>query len=215
MGLPAIRGRAITLLLACALAGLATAPSAGAAATRAEYAAQANAICAGYEDQQRELLRKLGRAPKFDASAEAQRRYLKRLTKSAGKLQKLDAMTAADLSTIPPAPGDETLAAEWLASLRRAIDLVKPAVRLSRLVYRLGIDYRTAYEGSEEGDSTTKEDRILKRLRRASGRLSRAFARVEEAVLRSDALANQIGAIECVGGGEDQGTTAARASLLD
>jgi hypothetical protein len=208
--------RGIALLLAAGFAALAMAPSAGAAATRAEYATEANAVCARYEDEGRKLLKELPRQPPLNGAKKgAGERFVKKFARFLGKIEELDAQTLAGVAAIAPAPGDEALVAEWITSLRRAIDLSKimnrQSIRLMRLSYRLNASVR---ENSPGEGLTPKQRRLSRRLLRAFDQFDRVLAEAFAASDISDGLANQLGAIECVSGLEDQGTTAARASLL-
>jgi hypothetical protein len=204
------------LLLVAAAAALVAAPSAAAATTRAEYASEANAVCAKYEDQGRKLVKEFPRQPPFqNAKKGAGERFVKKFVRLLRKMDALDTLTIAELKAIPPAPGDESLVADWFTALDRTLDLSRHvngiSVQLMRLTYRLNAVIDENPEAAE--NPTPKQRRLSKRLGRVIAKFEVGAANASRAADFSDVLANQLGAIECVAGLEDQGTGSARTLL--
>jgi hypothetical protein len=201
------------LAATCAALLVVTAPQAGAAATRAEYAAQANVMCAKSEDQGRKLVSELPRQPPYrTAKRGAGLRFVKKSVVLLRRMEALDALLIAELKAIAPAPGDETLVAAWFVALDRTVELSVRTnailVRLQRASYR----FHDAWDPGEE--LNRKQRRLYAKVFRAFDQLERIFTELEPAVEASDGLANQLGAIECVAGMVDQGTPRAMLTPL-
>jgi hypothetical protein len=102
-----------------------------AASTRAVYVAQAEAVCAAPTPQVLKLLKQekqlIKRAGDFKRSQLAVR-----LAKILGRLATIEAQILNQLATIPPAPGDEAVIAQWLEGERDGLALLVRAVRAGK-----------------------------------------------------------------------------------
>jgi hypothetical protein len=125
-----VRG-AITLALLAILVVAVT--PARAASTRAEYVAQAEAVCAAPTPQLLKISKhedqviKQARAGNLRPS-----QYAVRMGKLLGKLATIEGQILTQLATIPPAPGDEAIITAWLQGVRDGDALLVHAVRAGK-----------------------------------------------------------------------------------
>jgi hypothetical protein len=111
------------IALALAVIGLAiTLPTASAAATRAEYVAQVDPICAAAQAQERaaaqQLKRKLRKLARHPNTRKARRRAIKHelraIARFYGYVAAVEQSVNAQVATIPPAVEDTSLITLWL-----------------------------------------------------------------------------------------------------
>ena len=135
-------GRRAILTVGLALIVLAvTASPASAAATRAEYVAQTDAICASAERETKDLFRKskkafgkLGNAGsgKSKKAKKAARKLMRKLAKILERSNGIFERMLRDISAIAPAPGDEAQVTGWLTGLNDYAELNDDAARALR-----------------------------------------------------------------------------------
>ena len=104
---------------------------ADAASTRAEYVAQAEAVCAGPTPQFIKLLKQEKQLQKRAADLKPSQ-FAVRLGKIIGKLGTIEGQILTKLATIPPAPGDEAVIAQWLKGGRDQQALINRAARAGK-----------------------------------------------------------------------------------
>ena len=122
-----LRGAVAVILLAILVVAV---PPAQAASTRAEYVAQAEAICQvpGHQlfklDQQ---VKKLGKRQDLRPSQAAVR-----YGKIMGRLANIEGVILTQLGTLTPAPGDEATVAAWLQGEQASKGLLDRAARAGK-----------------------------------------------------------------------------------
>jgi hypothetical protein len=118
-------------------------PTAGAAATRAEYVAQVDPICeTGQRDMRAEAKRQNPAIKKISRTLQQQRDNLTRERENAllGKLAAKEfkptlevfPRVTTQISAVVPAPGDEAAVASWLAARRSYSQHISRAVRAAK-----------------------------------------------------------------------------------
>jgi hypothetical protein len=103
---------------------------ADAASTRAEYVAQAEAICAKPVPQLFKLDQQVLKLRKRHDLRPSQ--YAVRLGKIMGKLANIEGGILAGLGTLTAAPGDETTVASWLQAEQQAKGLLDRAAQVGK-----------------------------------------------------------------------------------
>jgi hypothetical protein len=102
-----------------------------AASTRAEYVAQAEAVCAAPTPQVLKIINQekhvIKRARDLKPS-----QYAVRMGGLLAKLATIEGQILTQLATIPPAPGDEAIIAQWLQGSRDGLALLVQAVRAGK-----------------------------------------------------------------------------------
>jgi hypothetical protein len=163
-----VKGLLPAILVAALLAWTA-APASG-AATRAEYAAAVNPICAGLEAEAEQALKKIGRKPGA-------------IAKLFKKLDRISDRGIDQIASVPPPPGDEALVAGWVEALRDLNAIGNRIGKISVAVFR---------------EIARPEPRLgkLKKLTRAANREAKKSARKNET---ATAAATQLGATSCGG----------------
>jgi hypothetical protein len=163
------------VVLAAALVGVVAAPSASATADRAEYVAQVNPICTATNAQ---LEKKGNKAFKGSPN-----NPIAALVKLLGYGNKVVGREIARIAAVPAAPGDETLVASWVQSLRNAKRQGEKIVPVFKQIFR----------SLKHLDKTGPKQfaRLEKRLKRVSNAAVRAYN-------SSDSLGTQLGLTECV-----------------
>lgn len=119
-----------TLVTSLGLIAVGTA-SADAASTRAEYVAQAEAVCAAPSPQILKILKQEGKVIK-QARDLTPSEYAVRMGRLLGRLATIEGRILSQLWTIPPAPGDEVIIAQWLQGSRDGWTLLLRAVRAGK-----------------------------------------------------------------------------------
>ena len=104
---------------------------ADAASSRAEYVAQAEAVCAAPTPQVLKILKQEGTVNK-QARDLTPSQYAVRMGPLLGKLAAIEGRILSQLGTIPPAPGDEPIIAQWLQGSRDGRALLLRAVRAGK-----------------------------------------------------------------------------------
>jgi hypothetical protein len=192
-----VRRAGRTLALLTGIAAVTAAP-ASAATTRAEYAAQANAICAAslplYEEEGRDLARDakkafgkkaFGKKP-TKAASRAVKNLFRKLIRGLRAVNEIARNENLQLSTLVAAPGDESLVAAWLAARTEIMRLSDESTDQLRDLLRL-----------LTGRFKLKDIFGLLALAEAGERTAKQLqARVEEANL----YGGQLGATTCGGG---------------
>jgi hypothetical protein len=102
-----------------------------AASTRAEYVAQAEAVCAAPTPQVLKILKQEDRVIKQARDLKPSQ-YAVRMGRLLGKLAAIEGRILSQLGTIPPAPGDEAIIAQWLQGSRDGRTLLLRAVRAGK-----------------------------------------------------------------------------------
>ena len=127
---------------------------ADAASTRPEYVAQAEAVCAAPTPQFIKLI-KQEKALQKRAGDLKPSQFAVRLGKIIGKLGRIEGQILTQLATIPPAPGDEAVIAQWLKGERDQQALVNRAARagkhgkLGQLLARLNQSISVATQANQ------------------------------------------------------------------
>lgn len=123
-------GRLSGGLIVTALAVLIAAPSAGAAATRAEYVAQADPICKRANEKANRAFTKASLAKLFElAESKGDEKFFRFLAKLDGRANKPLGKMIKRLYTLQPAPGDEVPVLQWLDGLGDHKRLIDRSVR--------------------------------------------------------------------------------------
>jgi hypothetical protein len=104
---------------------------ADAASTRAEYVAQAEAVCAAPTPQFIKLLKQEKQLQKRAGDLKPSQLAV-RLGKIIGKLGRIEGQILTQLATIPPAPGDEAVIAQWLQGGRDTQALTNRGARAGK-----------------------------------------------------------------------------------
>jgi hypothetical protein len=190
--------RAILAVAASASVLLLTAPGAGATADRAEYAAQANQVCAaGNAEAERlgtALQRKVNsiyrRMEKRPFSPKKWDRWTTRIDTLFRRYQRayleLATRSLETLAQIPAAPGDEQLVAGWIAVRRESIQVYS----------RLGGGFQVVV-----ADNVTKRTKkARRRAKRRAAEEKRLYRRYLELYELDVEYASTLGAAYCVTG---------------
>jgi hypothetical protein len=196
--------RAIPIgLIASAALALGAAPAL-ATADRAEYAANANPVCAAANAQSERLLddfsRRLtklsqkenesrgrnGRSPFTDID-----RMFSRIN---ARLLALSAATNGQLQNIAPAPGDEAIVGSWLAARTESVALLVRSNRIDKKISRL---FNQTFSGSL-GKGFKAIRRAEARQRKLEARQARIAARYFELYEVDVELGTKLGATYCV-----------------
>ncbi|HEY3192470.1 MAG TPA: hypothetical protein VGJ61_06775 [Solirubrobacterales bacterium] len=111
-----MRKAVVPFVLSVGLIAVWAAP-ADAASTRAEYVAQAEAVCAAPAPQLIKLIQQEKQLHKRAGDLTSSQLAVK-LGKILGKLSTIEGRILTQLATIPPAPGDEAVIAQWLQGER-------------------------------------------------------------------------------------------------
>lgn len=188
---------------AVALAALALAAAPARATTdRADYDAQVNPICASANLQAKALWEVF-----FQSSATLERKANKVRGEKRARLQRrLDglyfrlqdqilAITAdalAQLKLVPPAPGDDGIVSEWLATRQALHDLSAQSNALERRILRL---FTRQFERARSFRAFLRLDRKLKRLERQANALQAQLLPLYEKDIE---LGAKLGATYCV-----------------
>jgi hypothetical protein len=217
-----LRGQVAIALAITMLALAITAPSAGAAATRAEYAAQVNPICAyanaQIEQVYREIEAKIKRLERkqkkagknngssvivFNATATESRKKKKRdglldpfdrlFLEISERTLAISAAALGQLRQVAPAPGDEALVTSWLANRQMIQELGERSARLERQSLRL-------FNRSDRIHSIRGLKRLEQKERRLNRQSNRLYAQLEPAYELDVELGTQLGATYCVTG---------------
>jgi hypothetical protein len=115
---------------AATLAVAIAAPTAGAAATRAEYVAEADPICKRAQKAANRVFSKLGRRNvKEIASGRDPEKFLRVFAKLTGRANKPFGRMVKSLYEIQPPPGDEISVSQWLDGLGDYKRLIDRSVR--------------------------------------------------------------------------------------
>jgi hypothetical protein len=166
-GLDPVMRRAVFALAATMIALTANAPSAEAAATRAEYVAQVDQVCREVEPQFQEVRRAFAKAlgkgiPGDEVPTRKAIRILNRqikgMTKALVKGTGVLAGMVERMRAVAPAPGDEALVSQWLTGLAQFASLHAQSLRASlhdkrRKAYRLE---KTAFDALGIGFSAVQ-----------------------------------------------------------
>jgi hypothetical protein len=192
--------RGLIVLAATALiAGVFAAP-AGAATTRADYAAQVNPICATANGQVDQVYADLKRAfRKFEGTYAGKK--IRRLEKHQTRLnrqlhERTEAITTIELGQlgqVVPASGDEEIVSKWIANRRVLQGLAIASNELSERADRI---FNRLFSG-KNARSYIRNERKLDRVQRQSGRLYQQIRLAEGVDLE---LGTQLGATYCVTG---------------
>lgn len=120
----------VSFVLSMGLIAVWAAP-ADAASTRAEYVDQAEAVCAGPAPQ---LLKIVKQEQKLNKQARHLRpsQLAVRLGKLLGRLATIEGQVLNQLAAIPPAPGDESVIAQWLQGERDGLAVLVRSVRAGK-----------------------------------------------------------------------------------
>ena len=180
----------------CAAVLALAAPNATAAATRSEYAAQVNPICADANTQVEQVyaqltrkLRKLDQADNKKGNGLGLiRRFDKLFAQTSRRVEGIYAAELTQIAPIAPAPGDEALVASWFGNRTALRGAVKRLNRVSEEQSRLFITTDIF------DPKTVKRE---KRLQRKSSRLLKQYTRLAEVDLE---LGTQLGVNYCVTG---------------
>jgi hypothetical protein len=220
-----VKRQGLLLTLICAMALSAAAEPAGAAATRAEYAAEVNAICVAANQDLKERLgnisgRPSGNKADEDLSKGERRRQLNRLGRSFTRLllrvTRAGGRTITAVAAVTAAPGDEALVSQWVASLQRAQRLSKRSNRVTVRFLKSLIEFFLTLEdvlvtgdGSPAQKPTKADRRKAHRFVRIANALDRQTSKLLDEISLSSELALQLGATRC-GGDTDPNAAAAR-----
>ena len=190
------------LAIAFALVAMAVGPAAAQAATdRADYAAQVNPICAAANAQSKAI---------YESAEQAVERLSRRAKKHRGKkndrlFQQLSKVffdagdqslavaraALAQVRVVLPAPGDESIVSEWLATDQALLDMSAESNALSRRIDRLF----TAEITFHSFRALERHERKLKRLEQQANTL---YAQIEPLAERYTELGAKLGATYCV-----------------
>jgi hypothetical protein len=187
-------GRLGKIVVVCAAAIALHVAGASAAATRSEYAAQVNPICASANAQADQVFKRLARKVRKLDRAQGKKGNGLGLLGRIGKLfaqadrrtEQIYDAELAQIAPIAPAPGDEAVVASWLGNRAQLLTLVKRISRLNEKIQRLF-----------SGIPDQKGFAHLKRLERRSKRLAKEYARLDDIDLE---LGTQLGVSYCVTG---------------
>jgi hypothetical protein len=203
--------RAGTALSVAAVALGLTAPGAAATSDRAEYLAQVNPICATANQEidrlTGEVMRKLKRAEKKQKdqgggsvvvfpSAEGKKQKLPPFDKISQlfnwytrQVLAVEDSELASLRAVAPAPGDETLVADWLNARGLQIALYRQILPIEKQIEKL-------FFASPR--SPGKYERIERRLKKLERRSNQIYAQLLAAYENDIELGAQLGASYCV-----------------
>lgn len=175
--------------------------AAPASATRAEYAQQVNAICERAVTDAERVLSETGEADSGDRS-KGFRRAMKLIGRALDKLVRINGRMLDRTALVPPAPGDEALVFDWIASDRRAHRLNKKYIPQLLLVFRLifRAPLVIIVNGERITDKPTKKERRAgKKLLRAFNNMDRTLNKLLDEESRSSIMAAELGADKCGG----------------
>jgi hypothetical protein len=178
-------------LLAGALLAFAASP-AFAVSTRAEYALEVNVICQEAESD-------------FDEAFEGffKRRGLGSFIAVLDRSNDVSERMVANIATVPPAPGDEALASEWVRNFQKVnllndrwVDLFKKLLRKFKPLYARAAQAETPEEFEQ---IKPKSPAGRSQLRRMGIRQKRLLLKSFRAAEKVEKNGRELGAIGCVG----------------
>lgn len=174
-----------------------TAPEAPAAATRAEYAAESNAICVETNGAIKRVSKSFAaQAKKIGSGEPVKPKQRARIIRSLSRLTKrtaaIEATEFTRLIPVPAAPGDELLVSQWLTSHN---DLRKLNKRISELLVRLFKVIPIEPDVPEPGEA---ESKFPKKAATVFTKLFVLFSASEEFMQKDYDLGNQLGVNRCV-----------------
>jgi hypothetical protein len=188
---------------AVAVAALAiSAPPAAATTDRADYVAQVNPICASAKSQARALWETFFRTTaRLEKKAEklrgkkrvrVQRRIDELFNRLDDQILTVYSGALAQLKLVSPAPGDEALVAEWLATRQALQDL---SVKSNALFERIDRLFTRGFQGARSFRAYRRWERKLKRLEKRTNALQALIVPLYEKDLE---LGAKLGATYCV-----------------
>jgi hypothetical protein len=197
------RASAASTVIAIALLAVAiSAGPASAASTRAEYVAQVNPICASANSQARALwetffkttdrLEKTAKKLHGKKRIRVQRRLDELFYRLDDQVLAVYSGALAQLKLIPPAPGDEALVAEWLATRQALQDLSAKSNALFQRIDRLFT------RGFHEARSFRAFRRLERKMERLEKRANALQAQILPLYEKDLELGAKLGATYCV-----------------
>lgn len=174
-------------------------PIAQGATSRADYAAQVNAVCASANAEADELSRRSSQELKLldrklkRATGTDRRRLLARRERLSlslpGRRLKIFSAELGQLRSVPAAPGDEGLVSTWLDTRRTILDLSAQVNRIDRRVERLFDRFTTR--------SIRELNRLNQRIRKLDKRANQLNNRLISLESQDDSLGTELGATSC------------------
>lgn len=201
-----LKRQGLPLLIVGLIAALAFASTANAAATRAEYAAQANAVCEGAQAEGEKIVDKYFEITVNDPDSQKKinaKKFMRLWRNLYRDLMDLDQRAITGLAAITAAPGDEMLVADWIASMQRAHDLTFPAIKRTLAAYRFLLK-----ADPYGGDDLSRGEK--KKFKGHLRRINKANKPITAELKKADAMGLQLGATGCTeAGGNDLSARAA------
>jgi hypothetical protein len=180
---------------------------ANAATDRADYDAQVNSICKASNAQQEQLIDSFEQTlNRLDRKANKLRgRKRQKIEQRIERLfeqlpsQSLAIVNAelAQLKTVSPAQGDETLVGEWLGKRDLEVQLYVQAIGIEAQIEKVYEKDVFAHSYKQLLKKTRRQDRQVKRLRRQENSL---YEQIEAAFKADLELGTELGANYCVTG---------------